>query len=107
MGTHATVAIENVDGTLTGIYVHYDGYMKSCGAILQSFTPCQVAQLIAAGNCSGVRPDLTEVRFYNEPANTYADRSHALECGEEFVYVYTPNGWLYSYNGSPWQALAA
>jgi hypothetical protein len=34
MGTRSTIAIQNADNTVTGIYCHWDGYVEHNGKIL-------------------------------------------------------------------------
>ena len=35
MGTRSTIAIKNQDGSVTGIYCHWDGYVDHVGVMLK------------------------------------------------------------------------
>jgi hypothetical protein len=69
MGTRSTIAIENADGTVTGIYCHWDGYLSHNGRILQeSYTDeAKVRELIALGDISSLREEIGQ----RHPFDTY------------------------------------
>lgn len=62
MGTRSTIAIRNADGTVTGIYCHWDGYFSHNGRILQDHynTEDRVRELLALGFLSSLRPEIGE-----------------------------------------------
>ena len=115
MGTRSTIAIQNADGTVTGIYCHWDGYLSHNGRILQEnyTTEAQVRELIALGDLSSLGETVgSKHDFNNAPdgeCNAYGrDRgetgvdaatfnSHAElveQVGQEFDYLFTPGvGW--------------
>jgi hypothetical protein len=71
MGTRSVVGIENDDGTVTYIYVHFDGYIEHIGTVLVNHysTLERVQKLMKLGNCSSI--DLNGVpKPYGEPAKT-------------------------------------
>lgn len=69
MGTRSTIAIQNTDGTVTGIYCHWDGYISHNGRILKEHydTEERVRALLALGHLSSLRPELGE----EHPFHTY------------------------------------
>jgi len=122
MGTRSTIAIENADGTVTGIYCHWDGYLSHNGRILaENYTDeAKVRELIGLGDISSLGTEIgTAHDFDNCPAgetNAYARdrgerdvdartahnwRQFVAENGQEYDYLFTPGkGWQVStYNG--------
>lgn len=121
MGTRSTIAIQNADGTVTGIYCHWDGYLSYNGRILQEFytTEAQVRELLALGDLSSLGANIGEQHDFNAPDNATVlaetfctaygrDRgelyvearvfnSHAdliENAGQEYDYLFTPGtGW--------------
>ena len=119
MGTRSTIAIQNTDGTVTGIYCHWDGYLSHNGDILQKFytTEEKVRALIALGDLSSLGEQIgSKHDFNNAPdgecnaygrdrgetnidAKTCASWAAMLEdFGQEFDYLFVPGkGWLVRY----------
>jgi hypothetical protein len=114
MGTRSTIAIENSNGTVTGIYCHWDGYLNHNGRILQDYytTEAAVRELIALGDLSSLGETVgTKHDFNNAPrseCNAYGrDRgetgieaktfdSHAdlvEQIGQEYDYLFTNGAW--------------
>lgn len=67
MSTRACVAVMDVDGTVSSIYNHWDGYESFLGATLRDHynTPEKVNELIALGDVSVLMPTLEESVFYH------------------------------------------
>jgi hypothetical protein len=122
MGTRSTIAIQNEDGTVTGIYCHWDGYLSHNGDILQKFytTEEKVRALIALGDLSSLGEQIGSKHDFNnapddecnaygrdrgetgcEPATEHNWRQYRAEYGQEYDYLFTPGaGWQVStYNG--------
>jgi hypothetical protein len=122
MGTRSTIAIQNEDGSVTGIYCHWDGYLSNNGQILQDHyqDEAKVRELIALGDLSSLDAEIgTKHNFDNAPkgeCNAYARdrgetgceartehnwRQFRAEHGQEYDYLFTPGeGWQVStYNG--------
>lgn len=122
MGTRSTIAICNEDGSVTGIYCHWDGYLSHNGRILAEnyTTEAAVRELIALGDLSSLGETVGEKTNFNAPADgqcvaygrdrgeknieakTCANWSALLEdFGQEYDYLFTPGaGWQVStYNG--------
>ena len=115
MGTRSTIAIQNEDGTVTGIYCHWDGYLSHNGQILAEnyTTEAAVRELIALGDLSslgetvGVKTDFSNpadgqcVAYGRDRGETGVEarvfNSHAdliENAGQEFDYLFTPcTGW--------------
>ena len=62
MGTRSTIAIQNADGTVTGIYCNWDGYTQHNGVILCTHynTENRVRELLDLGDLSSLRPKIGE-----------------------------------------------
>lgn len=119
MGTRSTIAIQNVDGTVTGIYCHWDGYLSNNGRILEEnyTTEEAVRELIALGDLSSLGETVgTKHDFDRAPdgeCNAYGrDRGEknvdAVTChdwidflnghGQEYDYLFVPGtGWRVRY----------
>ena len=124
MGTRSSIAIENADGTVTGIYVHWDGYLSHNGRILQEnyTTEAAVRELIALGDLSSlnknpnppVGAEHTFVNSYpdvcvaygrdrgesNVEAQTLCSRRAFFRAYEqEYNYLFVDGKWLVSTGG--------
>lgn len=119
MGTRSTIAIENANGTVTGIYCHWDGYTSNNGRILQEnyTTEAAVRELIALGDLSSLGETVgTKHDFNNAPrsecnaygrdrgekdveAKTYTSHDDLVQqVGQEYDYLFTPGaGWTVRY----------
>jgi len=115
MGTRSTIAIQNANGTVTGIYCHWDGYLSNNGRILNEnyTTEAAVRELIALGDLSGLGETVGVKTDFNNPADGQCiaygrDRgetgidaatfdSHAdlvEQIGQEYDYLFVPGmGW--------------
>lgn len=112
MATRSTIAIENADGTVTGIYCHWDGYLAYNGKILQEnyADEARVRELIALGNISSLDVSIgTKHDFDNCPkgetnayardrgereqeARTYDNWTRFInEEGQEYDYLFRPS----------------
>lgn len=74
MSTNANVRIKRADGTETGIYVHWDGYVENTGIILQLCynTTEKVEELLELGDISHIDTTIETCKAYHR------------DCGEEF-----------------------
>jgi hypothetical protein len=119
MGTRSTIAIQNADGSVTGIYCHWDGYLSHNGRILAEnyTTEAAVRALIALGDLSSLGETVGVKTDFSNPADgqcvaygrdrgekdvdakTCADWAALLEdFGQEFDYLFTPGaGWRVRY----------
>lgn len=101
MGTRSTIAICNDNGTVTGIYCHWDGYLSHNGRILQDFytTEAAVRELIALGDLSSLGANIGEQHdFNNAPyADTIAETvctAYGRDRGETGVEAATFDSWV-------------
>jgi hypothetical protein len=128
MATRSTIAIENEDGSVTGIYCHWDGYLSNNGKILfEHYSDAEkVRELIGLGFISslgiGVHPDPNEEHSFDRPQKNVcvfygrdrgekdqeAEKFHSWnqlirEQGQEYNYLFTRDGkWVvdkYNYRG--------
>jgi len=121
MGTRSTIAIQNADGTVTGIYCHWDGYLSHNGAILQeNYTDeAKVRELIGLGDLSclgetiGVKVPFDDTELSKGQCVAYGrdrgergaeaathDSWRELQdtFGQEYDYLFTPGkGWCVRY----------
>lgn len=59
MATRSAIAVKNADGTVQGIYCHWDGYPAHNGKILgEHYTYNKTLQLIANGNLSSLGKEI-------------------------------------------------
>jgi hypothetical protein len=94
MGTRSTIAIQNEDGSVTGIYCHWDGYLSNNGRILQeNYTDEEsVRELIALGDLSSLGETIGSAHdFDNAPLNEC--NSYARDRGEKDVAARTEHNW--------------
>jgi len=72
MGTRSTIAIQNQDGTVTGVYCHWDGCLKYNGRILHDHYTTEeiVRELISFGHMSslgiGIYPNPNEDHAFKD-----------------------------------------
>ena len=123
MGTRSTIAIENADGTVTGIYCHWDGYLSHNGKILAEnyADEGKVRELIALGDISSLGAEIGTAHDFDAAprgeCNAYGRdrgerdvaartchnwRQFISENCQEYDYLFTPGkGWSVStYNGT-------
>lgn len=62
MGTRSQIGIENADGTVTGIYCHWDGYPSHNGRMLVEHyaTEDRVRELMTLGDISSLNEEIGE-----------------------------------------------
>jgi hypothetical protein len=106
MSTRSRVGIENDDGTISSIYVHFDGYWSGVGETLMRHytTAKQVKSLIALGYASSLEPTLKETKsqaghdagpdsiVLSDNQQDYYD--HAQESWAEYVYLFKNGHWI-------------
>ena len=116
MGTRSTIAIENDNGTVTGIYCHWDGYVEHNGRILvENYTTEEaVRELIALGDLSSLGETVGEKTDFNNAAKgqciaygrdrgetgveaaTFDSHAELIDSmGQEYDYIFTQAGVWY------------
>jgi hypothetical protein len=116
MGTRSTIAIQNADNTVTGIYCHWDGYVEHNGKILNEnyTTESKVRELIALGDLSILGKTVGSRQNFDAPVegtcvaygrdrnesdvsaatfDSYADLIEQM--GQAYDYLFVPSqGWV-------------
>lgn len=87
MSTRSKIAIRRKDGSLQGIYCHFDGYLNYAGEILEKFydTTEKVENLISLGN-------LAKLGF--KPADCFA---YCRDGGEDLKFWTNEEQFNYTY----------
>jgi hypothetical protein len=96
MATRSTIAIQNADGTVTGIYCHNDGYLSHNGAILENYYNDEniVRQLIGLGDLSSLGETIgNKVSFGDYDARRGQCVAYARDRGETGVEAETNDNW--------------
>ena len=124
MATRSFIGIQNDNGTVTGVYCHFDGYLDGVGATLREHYTDRgkVRRLVELGSLSSLGRDIGEkhdfdARRYGELVDAttayHRDRGEELSISEypsptsikfedggyEYIYVYTKDGWTYRSSG--------
>lgn len=120
MGTHATISVEHANGTVSTVYLHYDGYPSHAGKVLQEHynTLAKAEELVSHGHMSALyervvpigehsfaRPEKGTCVFYGrdrgepgaEPTQHLSVHGARLSNREEYNYLFTGGKWLLSY----------
>lgn len=114
MGTRSMIGMEQEDGTVLGIYCHWDGYWSNNGRILvENYTDRdKVAALIGLGALSSLKPEVAPADGVEHsyaapaadvtiachrdrgddswPAKAFDGKNHMHQ--EEYAYVFTKGG---------------
>ncbi len=124
MATRSFIALQKPNGSLEGVYCHWDGHLHGNGQILFNHyrDPEKIAYLLSFGDISSLgleigdahdfldRDDLSSTTFYGRDGDETQFNSrrfrkrktmlkHAAALGCEFVYLYQPDGWWYAERG--------
>ena len=100
MSTRSTIAIRRLDGSMTKVYCHWDGYTENNGVILQKYynTPDKIEELLALGNISSLREKInpeTKNHNFDHPEADVTVAYHR-DRGEEFSQI--DNSQMEEYN---------
>ena len=88
MSTNSTIAVVHANGTVSQIYVHWDGYIKAAGkCLVENYTTLdKVEALVALGNLSCLEarlaPDDDETHNFVDSADNVCV-AYARDRGEE------------------------
>ena len=131
MSTRSTIAVEHVDGTVSQVYCHYDGYLSHNGQILVDHydTQKKAELLVFLGSMSSLRPkcipdpakthssinpqDDVTTYYGRDNGEPFVKPSHYptvdnykrnLQC-EEYDYLFTEGQWEVS-NGRGYELVA-
>ena len=127
MATRSTIAIENLDGTVSQVYCHWDGYVSYNGRIL--FDNYQdrdkVAELISLGNICVLAKEIGEKQDFDKPTEGWTvyygrDRGETDVAPkifrdfkdyqqnhqyEEYEYLFSKDGVWSVFDGDEWKNL--
>jgi hypothetical protein len=69
MATRSSISIRNPDGSYTGVYCHWDGYLSHNGRILEEnyTTEEKIRELMALGSISSLREEIGEQHPFDSP----------------------------------------
>ena len=109
MSTNSTIAVQHLDGTVSAVYCHWDGYLSYNGRILiDHYNSLEMAErLVDNGNISLLGDTIDTTKFFQEHETVYADLHEYLSNGsfQKCNYLWTEyddelgnrvEGWLYS-----------
>jgi hypothetical protein len=116
MGTRSVIGKVNTDGTVTGIYCHWDGYPSHNGVILRDHynTNVRIGRLMRLGDLSTLGAEIGKKHKFDQyvegvctaykrdrgetgtEAVVYKDRNAFIEedRGQEFTYLWDGYKWL-------------
>jgi len=107
MSTHAYVGIENSDGSVTYMYVHFDGYIEDLGRKLAPLTRDEAKAFIQMGDSrtlgepfidddqEGPRKSLTVARYLSSGTGNVS-----------YTYLISRRGaWRVAKGSGPWTSL--
>lgn len=85
MATRSFIGKLNSDGSVNGIYCHFDGYPEHTGKILQNHyvTAEKVDTLLALGSLSSIGPEIGEKRDFADNNDRFCKAYHR-DRGEDF-----------------------
>ncbi len=123
MSTNAVIGMQDHDGSVKSIYLHWDGYPSHAGAVLiEHYTDInKVDMLINLGDISFLGPEVTEApkevlgtnEAYNFTSAYHRDKGEQLNpprifatdylwmkdaidhTSAEYGYLFTAEGWVY------------
>lgn len=129
MSTRSTIAIQNEDGSVEGVYCHSDGYLSYNGKLLfEHFTDeSKIRALIALGGISSLCADITcpNGHTFDNPVEGFTrvyhrDRGEDLEIykglnyiefyldmNQEYNYLWADGQWWLATNGTKKVSLEA
>lgn len=103
MSTSCTIAMQNANGTISAIYVHWDGYPDGVGqTLLDSYNTAErIAELVSLGNVSSLGNTIASTRFYardmgrtEQSAKIYTCNPANVNWGQgDYNYIWLDNSW--------------
>lgn len=86
MATRSFIGKLNSDGSVNGIYCHFDGYPDHNGKILQDnyLDSVKVDALLALGSLSSLGAEIGEKHDFNERTNAAFCKAYHRDRGEDF-----------------------
>lgn len=130
MATRSAIGLEAPDGTVVGIYSHWDGYPEVVGKVLDEHyrDAAKVAALVELGDVSSLGAEIGERHPFNEERDGWTKfygrdrgepntaprlfssreefRRGLSAAGAEFSYVFAGGDWEVAKGRGPWKRLA-
>lgn len=105
MSTKAAIGIENENGTITGIYCNYDGYIEGVGQTLNKYYQNEsiVRKLIELGNIKYLGDNIWATEYFIREHNEMNNTPQTLTNVEDFeryfykipyYYIWSKNTWI-------------
>jgi hypothetical protein len=77
MATRGAIGLRNEDGTITGIYSHWDSYVSHNGRILfEDYDHTKTRELLSLGSVSSLRKEIGKQHDFNKNYNHEDPRYH-------------------------------
>jgi hypothetical protein len=114
MSTSASISVFNKDGTVSSIYVHFDGYLDHVGQTLfENYkTLVDAESLMLKGDMSCLGTDVESCEYYVDRGeelhiSKFSNPDEFFRCFEQQDYDYLFNGyfWEVSIHGEDWMPL--
>lgn len=100
MSTRSTIAIRRLDGSMTKIYCHWDGYIEYNGIMLQKYynTPDKIEELLKLGSLSslGIRANPIGEHSFDKPEEDTTVAYHR-DRGEDLYFCDNSQEEAYNY----------
>lgn len=111
MSTKAAIGIENADGTITGIFCYYDGYLEGVGQILNKHYTKEstVKHLIENGNIKYLGDNVWATEYFIREHKELNNKSQTLSNVQDFeryfnnipyFYIFSKNKWICRQNSN-------
>lgn len=118
MSTRSFIGKLNANGSVSGIYCHFDGYPRHHEPLLKNYdTNYKVDQLLALGSLSILGSEIGEKQDFDNPTNDNWCLAYHRDRGEEFKKLRTYNSqdemmssiswanYAYLFDGTNWKTL--
>jgi len=109
MSTHAFIGLEKRDGSVSFIYVHYDGFPRNMAPMLtQNWAElARVKKLLSKGDLLGVKATLRQCHRIGTPP--FKDKPQHADTVEDFTTIARGLGGSYAYlfRASGWEMFDA
>ena len=121
MATRSAIGIQKADGSIQGVYCHWDGYPEHNGQILAShYDREKLLQLIALGNLSTLSKEIGHEQDFDKRSTQkddwclfygrdrgesdvgyreYNDFAEYVDAGEEYMYFFNGTDWIVNDHG--------
>lgn len=107
MSTRSAIGITNEDGTVFGIYCHWDGYLEGVGKTLfENYNSgIKVRDLMALGDISSLDIEIEGCKVYNEFQPVFKSIDDFVESWNgsvDYFYLFDDDRGEWSYYANAW-----